>query len=116
MWESDKLYGPHCRVHDQSTGDFYVGPMEDGKRNGKGRLYDAENDEVFAGEFVNNNKQGDGIVFLRSGEVHKGDFRNGYMEGSFELLTKMTKDETKRMFNNAKNTNDVFISLNKYTQ
>jgi len=30
--------------------------MEESKRNGKGRLYDAENDEVFVGEFVNNNK------------------------------------------------------------
>ena len=30
------------------------------------------------------------------------DFRNNYMEGAFELVTKMSKEEVKRMFNNAK--------------
>jgi len=76
--------------------------MEDGKRMGKGRLYDGEADEIYVGDFVNNNKQGDAMVFLRNGEVHKGDFRNNYMEGAFELVTKMTKEETRRMFSNAK--------------
>ena len=76
--------------------------MEDGKRNGKGRLFDGDADEIYVGDFVNNNKQGDGVVFQRNGEVHRGDFRNNYMEGAFELVTKMTKDETKRMFSNAK--------------
>jgi hypothetical protein len=30
--------------------------MEDSKRNGKGRLFDGEQDEIYVGEFVNNNK------------------------------------------------------------
>jgi hypothetical protein len=42
------------------------------------------------------------MVFMRNGEVHRGDFRNGYMEGAFELVTKMTKEETIKMFMNAK--------------
>ena len=56
------------------------------------------------------------MVFMRNGEVHRGDFRNNYMEGAFELVTKMTKEETKRMFMNAKKQNDLFISLNKENQ
>ena len=76
--------------------------MEEGKRQGKGRLYDAEADEVYEGEFVNNHKQGEGKVFRRNGEVLQGDFRNNYMEGAFDLLCIMGKEEGKRLFNNAK--------------
>jgi len=38
------------------TGDLYSGPMDDDKRNGKGRLYDAERDEVYVGDFEMNKK------------------------------------------------------------
>ena len=58
--------------------------MEEGKRNGRGRLYDAERDEVYDGDFEMNKRQGEGMVYRRDGEVLKGEFRNNYMEGTFE--------------------------------
>lgn len=58
--------------------------MDDGKRHGKGRLYDAERDEVYEGDFEMNKKQGEGTVYRRDGQVLKGEFRNNYMEGPFE--------------------------------
>tara|TARA_B110000285_G_C15131905_1_gene624181 strand:- start:293 stop:610 length:318 start_codon:yes stop_codon:yes gene_type:complete len=88
-WEQDKLNGTHCRIFDSETGDLYSGPMEEGKRNGRGRLYDAERDEVYDGDFEMNKRQGEGLVYRRDGEVLKGEFRNNFMEGTFEHVTRI---------------------------
>jgi hypothetical protein len=63
--------------------------MEEGKRNGRGRLYDAERDEVYDGDFEMNKRQGEGMVYRRDGEVLKGEFRNNFMEGTFEHVTRI---------------------------
>ena len=87
--------------------------MEDGKRNGKGRLYDAEKDEVYDGEFEMNKRQGEGIVYTRDGQVLKGEFRNNFMEGPFEQLAQVSKSEVQKVFNNAKKTTGLYITVNK---
>lgn len=92
-WEQDKLNGAHCRIFDNETGDLYSGPMEEGKRNGRGRLYDAERDEVYDGDFEMNKRQGEGMVYRRDGEVLKGEFRNNFMEGTFEHVCKIGPTE-----------------------
>jgi len=100
-WEQDKLNGPNCRHYDDQTGNLYVGPMDDGRKSGKGRLYDAERDEVYEGDFENDTRSGQGKIYRRNGEVLHGDFRHNVMEGAFDLLCTLSKEEVKKVFNNA---------------
>lgn len=95
---------------------MYVGSMDQGKRQGKGRLYEADKDEIYEGDFTNGNRQGDGKIFKRTGEVLKGDFRNNFMEGSFTLIITLSKLETDKIFKNARRTNDIYITVNKTGQ
>jgi hypothetical protein len=95
---------------------MYVGSMDQGKKQGKGRLYDADKDEIYEGDFTNGNRQGDGKIFKRTGEVIKGDFRNNFMEGSFTLICTLSKTETDKIFKNARRTNDIYITVNKTGQ
>lgn len=60
-----------------------MGSVDDGKKVGYGKLFDAEKDEVYEGEFENDKRAGEGTVFRRNGEVLKGMYRNNFMEGDF---------------------------------
>ena len=68
---------------------------------GFGRLYEAELDEVYEGYFENDKKSGQGTVYRRNGEVCKGDFRNNFMEGPFEVVATLNKAQVDRIFKNA---------------
>ena len=50
---------------------------------------------------------------MRDGDVRKGEFRNNNMEGPFDLIAKMGKEEIARVFKNAQKANDVYITINK---
>jgi hypothetical protein len=58
---------------------------------GQGRLYTAETDEVYEGLFENDKRSGLGTIYRRNGEVCKGDFRNGFMEGPIEVVATLSK-------------------------
>lgn len=45
------------------TGDLYTGPIDEGKKSGKGRLYDKDRDEVYDGEFEANKRSGEGMIY-----------------------------------------------------
>ena len=89
-----------------------MGPYEEGNRLGTGRLYDAERDEVYEGEFENDRRQGEGTVYRRNGEVLRGEYRSNYMEGTFTLITTLTPTKVNKVFNQAKRTNNVFTTVN----
>lgn len=91
QWDTDKLNGNFCRVYDAVTGDIFSGPISDNKKNGVGRQYDFERDEVYEGTFEMNKKNGEGVIYLRNGQVMKGDFRNNQMEGAFENVMQISK-------------------------
>ena len=78
---------------------MYLGAVDEGKKQGKGKLYDARNDEVYEGEFENDKKANEGYLFKRNGDVFKGDFRNNLMEGNFErVCNKLSKSEIDKVF------------------
>ena len=91
-WDQDRLSGKQCRIFDASTGDIYIGPIEEDKKVGRGIYFDQERDEVYEGDYENDKRQGEGTLFRRNGEVLKGDFRNNYMEGSFDKVIVYTKE------------------------
>jgi hypothetical protein len=43
-------------VFDDTTGNIYIGPTIDGKKQGQGRFYDAEKNSVYEGWFENDKK------------------------------------------------------------
>lgn len=89
-----------------------MGPYEEGKRLGFGRLYDSERDEVYEGEFENDRRQGEGTVYRRNGEVLRGEYRSNYMEGTFDLVCTYSQSKVNKIFNQAKRTNNIFTTVN----
>ena len=89
-----------------------MGPYEEGKRLGSGRLYDAERDEVYEGEFENDRRQGEGTVYRRNGEVLRGEYRSNYMEGTFDLVCTYSQSKVNKIFNQARRTNNIFTTVN----
>lgn len=112
-WDQDKLSGKSCKIYDASTGDMYMGPIEEDKKVGRGIYYDAEQDEIYDGEFENDKRQGEGWLYRRSGEVLKGDFRNNYMEGSFKKISTFSKEQVDKFFEKCKISGSLFIAVNK---
>ena len=113
-WDNDRLTGLHCRVYDSATGDMYAGEIAEGKRSGKGRLLDKQKDEVYEGEFENDKRAGEGTVYTRDGNVIKGFFRAGVMEGDCEYIQRgLTKEQVDLIFEAAMSQNPNFISFNK---
>jgi len=112
-WDGDKLTGPACRIYDATTGDLYSGGCQDGKCSGKGRLYESRKDTVYEGEFENNMKNGEGTIYQRDGTVIKSSFRNNNMDGDFEKQKNMMPQEIFRVFNNARQQNGIYISVQK---
>lgn len=115
-WDQDKLNGKQCRIFDSATGDIYIGPIEEDKKIGRGVYYDSERDEVYEGDYENDKRQGEGTLYRRSGEVLKGDFRNNYMEGSFEKVATYSKAEVDKIFERYQVNGSLYIAVNKANQ
>ena len=63
---------------------IYEGQMKDGKRNGKGRIYnmsDPFGDDVYEGEWKDDLEHGKGIYKYDKDFIYNGDWVNGKMEG-----------------------------------
>ena len=75
---------------DTTTGDIFSGEYIDGKRNGKGRMYFHQKQEIFEGEWSNDRRQGEGFVINKQGIVSSGEFRADQMEGKLTYLRTLT--------------------------
>jgi hypothetical protein len=62
-------------MFDKVSGDVYSGHYTDGKRNGRGRMYYAAQQEIYDGDWSNDRRQGEGLVIDSKGVVCQGDFR-----------------------------------------
>ena len=70
-----------------NTGDKYVGSLENNKRNGKGKMYYADN-SIYDGEWKDDKKNGKGVYKKTNGDICEGDFVNDVMEGKGEYTYK----------------------------
>jgi len=112
-WEEDKLSGKCCRIYEEATGNIYVGPIEENKKRGWGRLYDGTLDEVYEGEFENNKKSGEGRIIKRNGQVLKGSFHNNFLDGNITKEQISSKRQIDVIFENAKGQNNHYLAVNK---
>ena len=77
-----------------NNGDLYSGDIdEQGNRTGYGRLYDAEKDEVYEGEFEQGTKNGKGTLIERDGSMTKATFQKDFMEGNFQKQPKLSYND-----------------------
>lgn len=100
-------------MRDAVTGDVYNGSYSDGKRNGKGRFYNHEKQELYDGEWSNDRRQGEGFVITRKGVVCSGDFRADHMEGKLTYWKTLNESETEGIFSVMLDTNDQFIIVDQ---
>ena len=66
----------------------YIGPLLNGLRHGKGKVYYKKNGNIkYEGEFVNGKYEGYGEIFNEDGKVkYKGYFKNNKYEGNGKLF------------------------------
>ena len=67
------------------NGDKYIGEFINDIKNGKGILYFNKNDEYernrYEGDFKDDRLEGKGIYYWTDGERYEGDFKDGKREG-----------------------------------
>ncbi|MBE6553199.1 MAG: hypothetical protein E7666_02540 [Ruminococcaceae bacterium] len=63
------------------NGDTYIGPLKNGKRDGKGE-YRYKNGDRYVGEFRNDEMTGAGKLYFANGNVYEGSFQKGKFHGT----------------------------------
>ena len=84
--EEAKKNNNHKKIQ-YDDGTYYEGNVNDnGLPNGKGIIYDKNNNISYEGDFVNGKKHGKGIEYDENGIIgYKGDFIEGKWEGNGEV-------------------------------
>ena len=100
-------------MFDKPTGDIYVGEYTDGKRVGHGRMYFAQKQEIFDGDWSNDKRQGEGIILNANREVLMGDFRADHMEGKMTYKKTLSAAEYDNILSQMMQSNDIFVAVNK---
>lgn len=100
-------------MFDKISGDIYNGEYQDGKRNGKGRMFYAGIQEIYDGDWSNDRRQGEGMILNRQGEISSGEFRADHMEGKSTYQKTLSPAETTKIFSQFIQANDVFIFVEK---
>ena len=59
------------------NGDCYIGQYLNGKRHGKGTLYNKNGKVIYEGEFVNDKEEGKGKYIYENGNYYLGHWMNG---------------------------------------
>lgn len=97
------------RVH-LAGEDFYEGEVLDGQLNGKGKLSVISKGMEYQGDWLNNQRHGQGVETWSDGRVYSGDFTQDQKEGYGELTL---PDGTTYSGSFKKGVFDGFGSLNK---
>jgi len=87
-----------CQIY-YNNGDYFIGSLREGKRDGRGRLYykdpatHATIGEVhyYSGTFTADKVEGQGCLFLKDGRVFVGGFKNGQATGPGQMLVEGAK-------------------------
>lgn len=85
-------------MYDKVSGDIYNGEYQDGKRNGRGRMYYAGTQEIYDGDWSNDRRQGEGTVLNKKGDICSGEFRADHMEGQLTYQKTLSTSEVNRIF------------------
>ena len=67
--------------YDYSDGLYFIGEGIDGLPNGKGELYDKNNNLIYEGDFVINQREGYGKYFYNNGFYYIGEWKNDEATG-----------------------------------
>ena len=76
------------RLEIYKSGNYYIGPINNGLRCGKGTEYYKNGDIKYEGYFVNDKYEGDGKYIYENGNYYIGPFMNGLSHGKGILYYK----------------------------
>ena len=66
---------------DYEDGNYYIGEVVRGMRQGKGTQYYENGDILYEGDFVNDEPEGHGKMYYESGQYYIGQFKKGLRHG-----------------------------------
>ena len=66
---------------DYENGNYYIGEVFCGMRQGKGIQYYEDGDILYEGDFVNDEPEGHGKMYYESGQYYIGQFKNSLRHG-----------------------------------
>ena len=90
--KSDNKLKERLKINDikeiGENGYFYVGQYLNGRKEGKGIIFDKNGDIIYDGFFANDKYEGYGKLNYDNGEHYEGNFLNGLRHGKGTLLYK----------------------------
>lgn len=95
------------------SGDIFIGVFNEDKKFGTGRMFYADKDEIYDGEWLNDQRMGKGHIINRQGEIVFGDFRSDFMDGKQTYLRTLAKNETDKIFQLIESENDWYVEVEK---
>ena len=95
-----KEQAPSKKRIDYGNGKVFRGETVNGVPNGKGKLtYHGKHllENEFTGEFVDEKREGYGVMIYRDGHVYEGEWRNDKREGNGDLFWVSKEQDIKRV-------------------
>ena len=77
----DKNFKGLKKIIIYENGEYYIGPLLNGLRNGKGVIYYKNGKMKYEGDFVNDKFEGYGKYIWENGDYYIGEFLNGLRNG-----------------------------------
>lgn len=71
----------HRGAYIWSSGQFVIGYWINNSMTGNGKLYDTDSSLIYDGEFNNNMKHGNGVLYYKNGDRYEGQFYNNQVQG-----------------------------------
>ena len=97
------------KIFDKNNQLIFDGHFKNGKWDGEGKKYDEEGNLIFCGNYVNANADGQGIYYFKNGKYFIGEFKNGVKHGKGIYFSKDNQKELEGYFQN-----DKFSGPDKY--
>ncbi len=84
--KSYKLEGFNKYIFDDES--FYIGNWKNGMREGKGKLFDKNNNLIYEGDWIKDKKEGIGKQIINEQYYCVSEFKNGFSNGKIEFYNK----------------------------
>ena len=86
----------------EENGEYYIGDLSNGHKNGQGIIYYKNNSIKYQGNFVNDKFEGDGRFNWVNGEYYDGNWKRGQSNGSGKIYYSNNNLKYEGNFSNGK--------------
>ena len=86
----------------EENGEYYIGDLSNGHKNGQGIIYYKNNSIKYQGNFVNDKYEGSGKYIMVNGEYYDGNWKRGQSNGSGKIYYSNNNLKYEGNFSNGK--------------